>query len=668
MARLLIPFVLLVLALAVAVLSDRPQPRADFVFINRGDVATLDLQRMSWMQDFRVARILFEGLVQHDVFSHDYAIKPGVAERWEVSEGGRVYTFHLRANARWSNGEPVRAHDFVYAWRRALLPDCASDYYKLFELIDGAKEFYAWRQAALDAFKPGDDAQALWEQTQRKFDQLVGVKALDERTLRVELVRPVPYFLDLCAFAVFYPVYPPLVSQYEKPDPRTGRLDIQSGWTKPGVLVSNGPFELKLWRFKRDLRMEKSEHYWNKDAINIDSISIPSVEDPNAQVLAFTSGAVDWVSDVTPPYRGDMYQDKLAFYREHREQYEALKAQGLDPVEIDRRLPPDPRKNIHAFPAFGTYFYNFNCAPRLVDGRENPFADPRVRRALAMAIDKKRIVEQVRRIGEPVATTLIPPGSLPGYESPKGLEYNPQKARELLAEAGYPGGQGLMTIEILFNRDGGHDVIAQAIARDWQEKLGVKVSLQQQEVKVFRNEVKKHNFIVSRAGWFGDYGDPTTFLGINRTGDGNNDRLYSSERYDSLLEQAEHETDPAARLALLAEAERVLVEEDLPLIPIFHYSQIYLFDPHRVSGISSHPRQSQNMFLVDILGDGKGAERPLALPPRPLGPDGRPISERSMSGMVRTGAAEAAGSGGEAGEPAARATTAEPASEPEVAP
>lgn len=632
MLRLLVPVLVLLAALGVTVISDRPQPPADFTFINSGDVNTLDLQKMSWTQDLRVARLLFEGLVMNDVFTHDMAIRPGVAESWEVLDNGQAYVFHLRQDALWSNGDVVTAQDFVYTWRRGLLPDVASDYIVFFSLIKGGQEFYDWRQAQLDAFRPGvDDAMELWERTQRRFDETVAIKALDNHTLRVELVRPVPYFLDLCAFGVMYPVYPPLVSQYERPDPQTGRLDVRSGWTKPERLVSNGPFALKTWRFKRDMRFEKNPYYWNKDAIYIDSIAVPSVEDPNAQILAFDTGAIDWVSDVTPSYRGDMLIAKQRFYDENRAEYERLKALGLDPIEIDRRLPDDPRKNVHALPAFGTYFYNFNCQPRLNDGRENPFADPRVRRAFAMAIDKERIARDVRRLGEPVATTLIPPGSIGGYDSPEGLPFDPVRARQELAAAGYPGGRGFITVEILFNKDAGHDVIAQAIANDWQTNLGVSVTLQQKEIKVFRNDLKAHNFMTSRAGWFGDYGDPTTFLDINKTGDGNNDRSYSNPEYDALLDRAAAEPDPVARMDLLEQAEAMLVNEEVPLIPLFHYSNICMFDPDEMTGITAHPRQQQDLYLVDIFGDGKGPDKPRMLPPR-TGAGSRLMESRATAG------------------------------------
>jgi oligopeptide transport system substrate-binding protein len=402
---------------------------------------------------------------------------------------------------------------------------------------------------------------------------------------------------------------------------------LESGWTKPGVLISNGPFELTLWRFKRDMRFEANPHFWDTESLAIRSIKIPSVEDPNTMVLAFESGAAQWVTDVTAPYRADILAQKHDFYREHAEEYEALKAQGYDQFEIDRRLPDDPRKNVHAVPAFGTYWYNFNCLPT-VNGRDNPFADARVRRAFAMAIDKESIVNDVRRTGEPVARTIIPPGSIAGYESPRGLDCisdgkTPQereaiaaRARALLADAGYPNPSEdfPVTVELLFNKAAGHDLIAQAIAKNWERYLGVQTMLKQREIKVFRDDLKNQRYMTGRAGWYGDYGDPTTFLDINRKDDGNNDRKYASDQYESLLERAKNERNPDQRLALLSEAERLIMEEDLPMVPLFHYVTMYLFDPDEITGLNPHPRTTQNVFLIDVLGDGKGPDQPKPMP------------------------------------------------------
>ncbi len=639
MLRLLLPVLLLLALVGVSVLSDRPLPRADFVFINSGDVNTLDPQRMSWMPDLRVARLTYEGLVQNDVLRADFGVIPAVAESWELSEDGLTYTFRLRDNARWSNGSPVTAEDFRYSWRRAMLPDLASDYVSMFMLIAGAQEFYDWREQALTAFvdrsfadagERADAAEALWVETQTRFDAMVGVTAPDPLTLVVRLRRPIPYFLDLCAFAVFAPVYGPLVEQYERPDPVTARLMRRPGWTKPGVLISNGPFELKRWRFKRDMRLEANPHWWNRDSLAIDSIDILSVGDPNAVILAFQTGAVDWCADVTAAYRGDLLADKMAFYREHEDEVVRLQAMGLDPYEIDRRLPDDPRKHIKSTPAFGTYFYNFNTRPLLPDGRPNPFRDARVRRAFAMTVDKRAIVEEVRRLGEAVADTLIPPGSIGGYQSPRGLrnigdarsETERQaiiaEARALLEEADFPDD---FVVELLFNKDSGHDLIGQAIAKNWQEFLGVQTSLAQKELKIFREDLKNKQYMTARAGWYGDYGDPTTYLDINHSQDGNNDRAYNNPAFDALLADAADERDPAKRMAILAEAERILVEEDLPLVPIFFYSNVRLFDSSRVTGLTPHPRSKENLFLIDILGDGKGPDlpRPMRPAPRPAG-------------------------------------------------
>lgn len=627
-------------ALVLSVISEKPLPRADLVINNGNDVSTLDLQRMSWSMDLRIGRVLFEGLVVNDGFTWGFDIKPAVAESWEVSDDARTYTFHLRENAKWSNGAPVTAEDFVFSWRRALLPDLAADYVALFQLIDGSVEFYDWRTEALADFAKqwtaqsdqaarAEAARALWAQTEARFDEMVGVHALDERTLEVKLIRPVPYFLDLCAFTTFYPVYPPLVSQYDQLDTKTGRMIAESGWTKPPELVSNGPFKLTQWRFKRDMRLEANEYWWNADSLAVGSISVASISDPNAQVLAFQTGAVQYLADVTASYRREMYAQKRAFYDEHREAYESMLVEGVDQFEIDRRLPDDPRKNAHFVPAFGTYWYNFNCKPTLPDGRKNPLVDPRVRRAFAMAIDKRAIVEEVRGFGEPVANTIIPRDSIGGYTSPKGLECISDakneaerqaildKARALLAEAGYPDPGAFITVELLFNKDAGHDLVAQAIAKDWHKNLGVPTRLMQRELKVFRDDLKNTNFMTSRAGWYGDYGDPTTFLDLSRENDGNNDRKYHNDEFEGLLDEANLETDPARRMALLTRAETIIMERDLPMVPLFHYIQTYMFDASKLSGPNPHPRIKQFLFLFDRLGDGIGSDVPLTMPLRP---------------------------------------------------
>jgi len=542
--------ILALLALALGFAAARSdEPKADLVIVNRGGVTILDPQRMSWLSELRVGRMIYEGLVRHDPLTEDFEIVPGVAESWTLSPDRRTYTFTLREDARWSNGDPVTSSDFRYAWRRGMLPDLGGDFQQMFLLIEGGRAFSDWRLQQLRAMARGEsahpDGAALWDATIERFDSTVGVRTPDERTFEVTLERPVPYFLDLAAFGVFAPVHAETVRGYETINAATGGLEQRLGWTKPGVLVTNGPFTLERWRFKRDMRFVKDPMWWDAGKVTIGSILIPEIEDPSSAVLAFETGVVDWNTDVVAPFRGDMVAAKLAYYQEHAETVERLSAEGAGPLEIDRALPPDPRLAIHSFPAFGTYFWNFNCRPTLPGGKPNPFADARVRRAFAMVIDRAAIARDIRRIGESPARTLIPPGSIGGYESPAGVRLFGrmgeteqadvvEEAKALLAEAGYPDPGSMPAVELLFNKDGGHDLIAQVVQKNWQEHLGVDVRLAQKEIKVFRDDLKKQRYMTGRAGWYGDYGDPTTFLDVNRKDDGNNDRKYANAEFEAL--------------------------------------------------------------------------------------------------------------------------------------
>lgn len=620
-----------VVALLIGVVAaDRPLPRANFTFINKGDVTTLDPQTASWMQDLRVSRLVFEGLVRNNVFTWEFDPEPALASHWTVSSDGCEYVFTLRPDAKWTNGKPVLPSHVAFGWLRALLPETGSDYIRQFQLIAGGTEFTNWRTEAAAAFvadvrdgrivpaERAAKARELWNLTKIKFDELVAVKADDsKRTLTVRLVRPTPYFLDLCAFPQFAPVYPPLIEHFLTVDAVTAQVRVDASWTRPATIVSNGPFVLKRWAFKREMRLERSESYWNAANVALGSISIPVIEDPNSAVLACRAGSVDWLSDVDAPYRSEMLAQKAAFYREHAAEVAALRASGVDEIELDRRLPADERNRIIACPAFGTYYYNFNCRPTLPGGRANPFADKRVRKAFSLVVDRKAIVDQVRRSGEPVAKTLIPPDSIGGYESPAGLDINPELARELLKEAGYPGGKGLPTIEVLFNTEGGHDLIAQVAARNWREHLGVEVILNQKEIKTLRDDLRGGNYMIARGSWFGDYGDPTTFLNLYRDGDGNNDAKFASPAFEKLMDEAELAVDRRARLAAHAKAERLLIEDECPLLPIFGYLNFYMFDPHAFTGISAHPRSEQQMFRVDVFGDGQGSDAVKMLPVMP---------------------------------------------------
>ena len=624
--RLLAPLALIAVLIFGAFYWDRPQPPAEFTFVNRGEVITLDPQRMSWLQDFRIADALYEGLVVYD--NETMEARPGVAHSWELSDDRRTYTFHLRPEARWSNGDPVTASDFVYAWQRGMLPDTASDYANLFLQIEGAQAFadfrtaqqqdYARRAAALAK----EERAAEWERLRAELDakraELVGLHAPDPHTLVVTLEQPTPYMLDLFAFGVFLPVHRPTVEPYIEFRPDTGRIVQNRGWTKAGQLISNGPYTLKVWRYKRDMRLERNPFYWNAAAVRADSVACLSIEDANTAVLAFETGAIDWLSDVQAPYRADMLAQSKRYRDRMAPRLSELFAQGLDyddaMATVQRESPPaeGERNDIHAFAAYGTLFYNFNCMPTLRGGGFNPFHDAAIRRAFTMAVDKHAIVSSVTRMNQPVADVLIPPGSIPGFNGAPGLGFDLVRARSELASAGWVDrdGDGLVenergetfpVVEVLFPSGSEHKGIAEALASMWERHLSVKTRLVEEETKVQRKNLEEKNYMIGRGNWYGDYGDPTTFLDLNRTGDGNNDRGYSNPRFDAQLDEAAREPDPQKRMRLLEQADAIIVTEDVPFVPLYHQVTVYMYDPTKVRGISQHPRLHQFLHELGVV-------------------------------------------------------------------
>lgn len=571
---------------AAASLTTR-EPPAEFRFINRDSITTLDPAAMRWMQDIRLALNIWEGLCSYDPKTTE-AI-PGCALPPEISADGRTYVFRIRPEARWSNGDPLTAHDFVYAWRRAMEPGTAADYAFFFDHIDGVKDYVAWRMAETsriggiaerDARRAARDMHL--READRRFAADVGIAAENDRTLRVRLARPLPYFLDLCAFSTFLPVHAKSVETYKVVSDE-GLIYYNEQWPKPGNTFYNGPFLPTEWRFKWRMRLVKNPHYWDREHVRLNTIEVIDADDRNTAWLLYSGGQVDWLSEIDTDYVPRLIE------------------MSGSPFENATNRRGTLRHDVHAFPSFGTYYYDFNCLPTLPDGRTNPFADPRVRKAFAMAVDKRKLIERVVREGNPVAESLVPPGSIAGYPAVSGLPYDPARARQLLAEAGYPGGAGLPEIVVLFNTGFRHGDIAQAVLRMWQDVLGVSGRVLGKEVKTFDQDRRNTSFMIARASWYGDYGDPTTFLDMYVTGNGNNDTKYSDPAYDRMLADAATESVPARRLARLADAERYLVNEGLPILPLYHYVNKFAFRPERVKNLHLSPRMMTMLKVVEVV-------------------------------------------------------------------
>lgn len=415
------------------------------------------------------------------------------------------------------------------------------------------------------------------------FEKHVGIQTPDKRTLVVTLEQPMAYFLEMCAFITYVPVHAETCDAQTRIIPASGMLQQDPMWIRPvdkagpgePALVTNGPYVLQRRRFKRDLLMTANEHYWNRDNMKNDSILELIVPDIQAQILMYHRGEIDWIPNV--PSTGSLAADML------------------------KQQDAGDRNDVHAVTSAGTYFYVFNCQEKLPDGAANPFHDPRVRRAFSMAIDREEIVNEITRLKQPIAFTFVPPGSLPGYEPPveAGVTHDPDRARELLAEAGYPGGKGLTGLSILYNTGSGHESVAQYLQHVWEQELGASIPLQGQEVAIFGDRLKKQDFAVSRAGWFGDYLDATTFLDKFLKENGNNDGKYHNPEYQRLMEQAARELDRDTRINLLRQAEAIMIHEQA-IAPLYHYVSIHLFDPQRVRNMHLNAWNFRRLEFVEV--------------------------------------------------------------------
>ena len=513
------------------------------------DIKTLDPGAMSWAVDIRAATGLWEGLTTNDPVTLEP--KPGVASSWEISADTLTYTFHLRSEARWSNGDPVTAADFAFAWQRNLRPVTAAQYLNMLLHLKGAQAYCDALE--FEAKSHADGGRNV--RVTKAVSPVAGIVVVNPRTLVVHLEAPCTYFLDLLAFPPYYPLHEGAMRPFLIENNPV--LGYAPQWTRPPHLVSNGPFQLTDWQFKRYLQYEPNPYYWDRSAVHCPRLRLVSYAgDARAALLAYQTGVVDVLTWVPQQFAPEL----------------------LEQVRAGRR------RDVQFQPVFGSYYYVFNC-------QKKTFSEARVRKALALAIDKRQLVEKVLRMGQVPLNVLVPPGSVAGYASPQGLEMNLPEARRLLAAAGYPDGAGLEPVEILFtNTDMIHDRIAQTIGQMWQENLHIAVSYRGLERATFGADRKGQRFGIARGGWYGDYPDPMTWLNLARTNDGDNDGKYSNRRYDALLDQADAETNVSKRMALMAAAERILVEEDFPFIPLYQYVDGYVYDPAKIAGMDLNVR------------------------------------------------------------------------------
>ncbi|GGE07576.1 ABC transporter substrate-binding protein [Aureimonas endophytica] len=483
-------------ALAALLLASTALASAETVLHrgNAGEPQTLDQAHVSIDIEGYVISDLYEGLV---VYGPDGKVIPGAAESWTISDDKTTYRFKLRDNAKWSDGSPVTAEDFVFSYRRFEDPKEAAGYANLFYPVKNAEAINTGAMAV---------------------DQL-GVKAVDAKTLEITLERPTPYLLELLAHYAVAPVNKASVEKNGK------------DFVKPGLMVSNGAFMLTENIANDHITVVKNPNYWDAANVKLDKVIFYPTEDQAAAARRFEAGELD-VNYGFPSEQTDYLKQKL----------------GADQIRIA--------------PQLSTYYYAF-------DTRHEPFNDVRVRKALAMAIDREFLAREIYKGAQIPFYGTVPPG-IPNYGEPEKSDYadldqldREDKAKELLKEAGYGEGGKPLKIDIRYNTNSNHEKVATAMAGNWKA-LGAAVTLTNLDVKshyAYLND--GGSFDVARASWGADYADAENFLALDiSTNKTFNYGHWKNEKYDALMAQSYTEMDPAKRSALLHEAERIVLSEE----------------------------------------------------------------------------------------------------------
>lgn len=568
--------------------STEPPPGQVLRYHTGAEPQSLDPQYMTGQPESRIAVALYDGLVEYD----EKGINPipSLAESWQPNANGTVWVFKLRRDAKWSDGAPITAHDFVYSWRRALSPDFAAQYASMGYVVNFGQAYNEgsafvrdvstgkfataedFKQAKAGGaisfngdlplrfskniqrdtnektdtdfvsssdfyFVPADEAErkklidgdAAKNKTGDKdlarfiegkeivpvtADDL-GVRALDDYTFEVTLKEPTGYFLKAILHQFFRPVPKQAIEKWG-----------DKLWTKPGNIVTSGAFKLTEWTPYDRIVVERNPLFWDNANTRLDKIVFPSIEELNTAMNLYKAGQIDATQSLTPPPAWRNY----------------LKATKLDYL---------------SGPYLSIEYVWFNVGVK-------PLDDVRVRRAMSMAINRQILAD--RAPGQLPLTGFTPP--MEGYTGAKGIDYNPDAARKLLAEAGYPEGRGFPKIEIVYNTSESNKQLMELVQAMLKRELNIPVELTNQEWRVYLDNTGKVKYNgLARQGWIGDYVDPNTFLELLTSTSANNKSGWKDLKYDQLLAEANSTVDQQERAAKLQKTESYLLEQQ-PMIPL----------------------------------------------------------------------------------------------------
>lgn len=471
---------------------------------------SIDPSFLSAIDSMIYAVHVFEGLTTKD---KDNNIVGGAAESWNISKDGLSITFHLRDNAKWSDGKNVEAKEFVYSFRRLADPKTASSYSFLITPIKNANKIM---------------------KGELPIEEL-GVEAIDEKTLIVHFEAPTAYFLELASI----PIFSPLREEF-----------ISDDWTfSPNTYIGNGPYRMTDRKPDEIISLEINTNYWNKDAVVAKKIDFVMFSDVSTAYAALKEGSI------------------LYSYKIPNADMDLLKEEGYLVIT----------------PSLGTAYYALNNTNEVLK-------DKRVRRALALAIDRNYIVENITKGGEIPAAAFIPYGLKDaegdfrenggGYYSIKKEDYasNIEEAKKLLSEAGYSNGNNFPVLEFKTNPGAGI-TIAEAVQQMWKENLNIDMTITQEEWQVFQKNRQTRQYVICRADWIGDYLDPMTFADLFVSSSAGNRVGYNNPNYDRLISEAKNTIDNNIRMKNMHKAEDMLIGEDMAFIPIYHYTSPSMQNP-----------------------------------------------------------------------------------------
>ncbi|MBI2908042.1 MAG: peptide ABC transporter substrate-binding protein [Chloroflexi bacterium] len=508
---------LVILAMIVPFLacSRAEEGRGAELNLNLGtEPPTLDPALATDVVSVDMARSLFVGLT--DVDDKTSQIIPDLATKWDISPDGKVYTFHLRKDVRWSDGKPVTAGDVEYGIKRTLDPATASEYAHVLNIIKGAEDF--------NSGKVKDSA-------------TVGVKSKDDYTLEITLREAAVYFPMIASLWVTFP------------QPREAIEKHKEKWTEPANIVTNGPYLLSAWEHEKSVILKKNPNYYAAKDVGTETINFAMVREASTALTMYENGQLD-----------SLYQTGV-------------------PLEDIDRVKKDPKlsKELLIAPQLSTYYYGFNNS-------KAPFDKPLVRKAFTAAIDRQTLIDTVLKGEQKPAQTFTAIGvfgHVDGVKEKIGVPFDPAAARKYLADAGYPDGKGLPEITLAYNTSEGHKKIAEAIQAMWKRHLGVDVKVANQEWKVFLKTLQTDPPQVFRMGWSADYPDANNWLNdVFHSKSGSNYARFKNPKFDELVEKAAVEPDSGKRLGLYKEAEKILVDSEAAIAPIYFYTQVQLTKPY----------------------------------------------------------------------------------------